>query len=328
MKIIVNRKLLPLAALTALLPVAFSLAAYSQNAPDKTTPAPKTSVKSPALKLDLDGVDNVFRLSKKIISGAAPQGATGFRSLRRLGVRTIITVDSARPEVELAKKYGMRYVHLPIGYNGMTRERELEIGRAARDLPGPIFIHCHHGLHRGPAAAVVAALINDSWTIEQAVATMEIAGTSPSYTGLYCAATDFKPVSKAELDHADNSFPAVSPIEPLAQTMVQIDEQAERLKDARAAGWKVSAAHPDIDPPHEALMLQESFREIARTKETQACPESFRKFLQESETAAGALQIALREKDKEGADAAFADVMKNCGSCHREYRNAAPVQER
>ena len=29
------------------------------------------------------------------------------------------------------------------------------LARAARTLPGPIFVHCHHGMHRGPAAAAV-----------------------------------------------------------------------------------------------------------------------------------------------------------------------------
>ena len=38
---------------------------------------------------------------------------------------------------QLAKKYGMRYVHLPHGYDGIPEERIAELAKAVRDLPQP-----------------------------------------------------------------------------------------------------------------------------------------------------------------------------------------------
>src|SRR5438094_677830 len=81
---------------------------------------------------------------------SSPDGDEGFHSLQQLGIKTIVSVDGARPEVDLARKYGLRYVHLPIGYDAVPREQALRIARAIRDLPGPVYIHCHHGRHRGP----------------------------------------------------------------------------------------------------------------------------------------------------------------------------------
>ena len=101
---------------------------------------------------------NAYRLHPRVISGGQPEGEQAFARLKELGVKTVISVDGARPEVELARKYGLRYVHLPHGYDGVPDERASELAKAVRDLPGPVYIHCHHGKHRSPAAATVACV--------------------------------------------------------------------------------------------------------------------------------------------------------------------------
>src|SRR5688500_1461473 len=65
--------------------------------------------------LTLPGVHNVFRLSENLITGSQPEGDRAFQALAALGVKTIITVDSAKPDIERAQKYGMRYVQIPFG---------------------------------------------------------------------------------------------------------------------------------------------------------------------------------------------------------------------
>ena len=102
---------------------------------------------------DLPGLPNVLRVSDKLISGGVPDGDTGFASLQTLGVQTVISVDGARPDVERARKFGLRYVHLPIGYDG-GRARS---GRASARLPGRP-THRHHGKHRSLAAAAATCL--------------------------------------------------------------------------------------------------------------------------------------------------------------------------
>ena len=87
---------------------------------------------------------NAYRLHERVISGGLPNGEAAFRELRDLGVKTIISVDGAQPDVAGARKYGLRYVHLPHGYDGISRTRQRELAKAVRDLPGPAYIHCHH----------------------------------------------------------------------------------------------------------------------------------------------------------------------------------------
>src|SRR5262249_33410514 len=134
------------------------------------------------------GLHNVYRLTDRLYSGSAPEGDEGFASLRGLGVRTVISVDGARPDLERARRFGLRYVHLPVGYDGAPEAQPLRLARAVRDLPGPVYVHCHHGKHRGPAAAaVVLRCLDESCGADAATAWMRQAGTDPHYGGLYAS---------------------------------------------------------------------------------------------------------------------------------------------
>src|SRR6185436_18479563 len=72
----------------------------------------------PTIKaIEAEGLHNLFALGTNVFSGSAPEGESAFTALAKLGVKTIITVDGAKPEVEMARKHGFRYVHLPHGYD-------------------------------------------------------------------------------------------------------------------------------------------------------------------------------------------------------------------
>ena len=128
-----------------------ALLAEEQPAAPKRAPQPAVLKKLPARHLP-----NALQVHLQVISGGQPEGEAGFAELKGLGIKTIISVDGAKPDLELAKKFGLRYVHLPHGYDGIPEERVEELAKAVRDLPGPIYIHCHHGKHRSPAAASAA----------------------------------------------------------------------------------------------------------------------------------------------------------------------------
>ena len=58
-----------------------------------------------------DGIENFYRLSDSIYSGSSPENEPAFVELQKHGIKTIISVDGAKPEVEMAKNFGLRYVH-------------------------------------------------------------------------------------------------------------------------------------------------------------------------------------------------------------------------
>jgi hypothetical protein len=270
------------------------------------------------------GLHNVHRLSDRIISGSSPEGDAGFASLKLLGVKTILSVDGATPDVTLAEKHGLRYVHVPIGYDGVPDGKAYLMARVVRDLPGPVYVHCHHGKHRGPAAAAAVRLCLDpAFTPEAAEAWLKQAGTDPKYRGLMGLPKALKRPTAAELDRVPAEFPPVAKVEDLTRMMVAVDERWEHLKAVQAAGWAVPRAHPDVDPPHEALQLRELYREAGRLPQTGKHGDEIRRWLGEAEAAAGDLEAALRASpvDAAKAKAAFEASRSLCARCHEKYRD-------
>jgi protein tyrosine phosphatase (PTP) superfamily phosphohydrolase (DUF442 family) len=279
-------------------------------------------------KVEAAGLHNVYRITDKLYSGSSPDGEEGFRSLEKLGVRTVVSVDGARPDVEVAHRHGMRYVHLPIGYDGMSQDQALRVAKAARDLPGPVYIHCHHGVHRGPTAAAVAHLaLDEKCSVQQAIGEMQRAGTDPHYKGLYAAPAAFQRPSAQELDAVAGDFVEVAPVEGLVPFLVGLDERVDHLKQIRAAGWKTPPNQPDLDPPHEALQMLEQYREARRLPELRERPDAFHRLLADAEKSAQELDAALRRGKEAGpldtaaVDKCFAKATAACTACHNQYRD-------
>src|SRR5438128_2288808 len=102
----------------ALIPIALLLTLFSgcekdEEASDPKPAALKITEKHTAVKLNTPHLENAHRLTDKVITGAQPEGPESFQELKELGVKTVISVDGTRPNVELAKRYGLKYVHLP-----------------------------------------------------------------------------------------------------------------------------------------------------------------------------------------------------------------------
>jgi protein tyrosine phosphatase (PTP) superfamily phosphohydrolase (DUF442 family) len=279
--------------------------------------------------LQTEHLPNAVRVHDKVISGGLPAGDAAFAELQALGVKTIISVDGAKPDVETATKYGLRYVHLPHGYDGIPDVRAKELAKAVRDLDGPIYIHCHHGKHRSPAAASVACVTAGLIPPSGALAVLEIAGTSKNYRGLYQVAEAAKPLERALLDELAVDFRESVEIPPMAEAMVALEHTHDHLKAIAAASWRVPPEHPDLDPAHEALLLREHFTELLRGDYVQKQPKAFRDLLQDSETAAQELETELRQwqlaqaqqTPPESLSRAADRIAANCKTCHQKYRD-------
>jgi protein tyrosine phosphatase (PTP) superfamily phosphohydrolase (DUF442 family) len=274
-----------------------------------------------AAAIEIAGVHNAFRATEKLYSGSQPEGDATFAALAQRGIKTIISVDGGKPDVAAARKHGLRYIHLPYGYDGISTNRVAELITVMQREPGPFYVHCHHGKHRGPAAIAVMALAAEGWTTNQAVAWLREAGTADDYPGLYRAAQEFFLPTETALA-AVGELPEVAQASSLVEAMVAVDAHLEHLKLAQKSGWKTPPGHADISPPHEATLLWEQYREIARLADTAARPADYRQKLAEAER----LTDALRQELKTGAtgeilDAMFKRVSQNCVACHKQHRN-------
>ena len=272
-------------------------------------------------KLEVDGCENAFQITKSVYSGGEPHTEEALKALAHLGIKTIVSVDGAKPDVDTAKKYGLRYIHLPIGYDGFSRERELQFGRVLTDAEGPVYFHCHHGKHRGPAAVAAGMEASGQWQPDDANAFLKAAGTAPKHTGLYQVINTFMVPTQAEFAAVDVTFPAVADTPPYQEAMALIDRQKDNLTLAEKAGWRAPADHPDVAPPHEALQLKESFTELIRLKTEADRPVVYHEEMKKALDAATALEAALRDANPDAATVAFKQLNQSCNTCHTQCRD-------
>ena len=294
-----------------------------ENTERRPTSAQNSAPAEMPVRIPSDHLPNAIRLHERVISGGDPDGAEAFRELKALGVSTIICVDGARPDVEAAKKLGIRYVHLPHGYNGISKERAAQLAKVVQTFPGSIYIHCHHGKHRSPAAAAVACVGAGLISEETAKKTLLFAGTSEHYLGLYKAVEQTRPFSQKALDAVPADFPEVAEVPHMAEAMVEIAEIWERIQTVQAANWTPPANHPDLVPAHEVLLLREQFMELLRTEEVAQSPDPVQSMFQASEKASLILEESLRAnpQDLERANKAYGTVRNNCAACHARFRD-------
>lgn len=315
-------------AAAILLPGRMCFSQSTQAVRTETRSSSVPTLKLPSLEdeiaIEFAGVHNLVAYAAGgLYSGSAPDGDAGFESLAALGIRTIISVDGAAPDVAAARRRGIRYVHLPIGYNGMERERTLEMARAVRELPGPIFIHCHHGKHRSAGAAGAVAVTLGLLTQEQALQRMKVSGTSPSYPGLFRCVTTAAAADAQELAQTSGEFPEIFATTSLVQSMVEMDAAFDRLALIQESGWKTPPNHPDLVPAAEAGRLADSFRTLQQLQSCRARGSEFLKLLQEGAELASTLETGLTEPRASSAELQITRerLGQSCKRCHAKFRD-------
>jgi protein tyrosine phosphatase (PTP) superfamily phosphohydrolase (DUF442 family) len=272
---------------------------------------------------ELPGLHNVVPYtgsgSEAFYSGSAPEGDAGFDALVKLGVKTVISVDGATPDLARAKARGLRIVHLPIGYDGFDDARKAELVRAVRDLPKPIYLHCHHGKHRSAAAAGAVAVSLRWMTNEAAAARMKVSGTAVGYRGLWLCVAKASPMDGATIDAACGDFPEQTKPESLVASMVAIDEALDSIQLAVAAtdSAKRGASAADAAKIADLLRILEKDESVERMAKSV----DFRALLRASSTRAGALEKLLGEGSSAGVPDAVARLRESCKDCHAKHRD-------
>ena len=171
-------------------------------------------------------IQNGLRCTPRILSGSEPSSESAFRELAAAGVKTIVSVDGIAPNVEAARKFGLRYVHIPIGYDGVPEIAALMLTRVVRECKGVIFVHCHHGKHRGPAAAAIAGIADGVLNIKQAIQFLKQAGTDDDYVGLWESVRNFV------ADTSGRKLPELvetAKVSSTAQSMAQVEKLLKKL---------------------------------------------------------------------------------------------------
>ncbi|MCH2182402.1 MAG: hypothetical protein MK108_10390 [Mariniblastus sp.] len=274
--------------------------------------------------LTKQGLPNLHQICPGVYSGGQPEGATGFASLAELGVKRVISVDGARPKLELASRFALSYVHLPQGYGGVPPGHARKLAKALQSAGSPVYVHCHSGQHRAPAAAAVACVGLDWISVRRARRFLEQAGTSPRYQGLYRSVDEAKPFSVETLRQTSDEFPSFAPAAPVVESMVKMEQHFDTLQQLLNRGGGPPADQPDLNLAHQALLLEEKLAELLRNEPMPRT--EYGQLMAQAEESARQLRLKVNQ----GAGATLPvdevkrlveGVRKNCQDCHRTFRD-------
>lgn len=278
-----------------------------------TAPTGRDRADPTLLSADPPGLHNVIRATPTTWSGSEPQGAEAFAQLRSLGVRTIVSVDGAVPNIAAAKANGIRYVHIPIGYDGIPEAARRQLVAVAKVAEGPIYIHCHHGRHRGPAAAAIVGRALGDYDAATATRLLTLAKTGPEYAGLWRDVA----VPRLPAGPPWPELPAVARVPSLAAAMAIVDRHWDDLKACQSAGWRTPPGHPDVSPAQSALLVFEGLRESKRATDRRHLDTAFDR----AESIAKQLRSDLAVGRTDRADELLKSLDGSCKGCHAAARN-------
>jgi hypothetical protein len=206
-------------------------------------------------------------------------------------------------------------------YSSLPKETLIGLVRATRELPGPIYVHCHHGKHRGPAAAVALwRCLDKHATADQAVAAMKVIGTADRYQGLYDSVRNISLPSPAELNSAKSDLPELSHVPPLAKTMAEIDRMWDKVASSSADRSSTTLSMQLTT----AYDIAEQFREAARLGDvSEEMQPGFRDIVDDIEKFAETIKGQVRNPGKDNPDrqTAAAKVKQRCDECHAKFRD-------
>ncbi len=267
---------------------------------------------------DGEGLDNLFQLTAELYSGSEPRTAEAFARLRTLGIQTVVSVDGMRPAVELARAEGLQYIHIPLGYDALPPEAVARLGRLAREQRRGVYVHCHQGRHRGPAAAAIYGRLAGVATAEQGRLFLEAAGTSPDYPGLWQAVAELRPPTEGELRRA--ALQEVAEVADFTTTMAELDRTVRKLAEFAMSDDRNVAESKGGAGQALAALARESLREAGRHVEGPDAPVLTER-LRQAETLADRMRGHFEAGRLAEARAAFRGLQQACSRCHAEYRN-------
>ncbi|HYE03654.1 MAG TPA: hypothetical protein VD963_10520 [Phycisphaerales bacterium] len=280
--------------------------------------APDASRTGSADAHDTAGLRGVLVAAPGVLVGPHPADDAAFAALRARGVRLIVSVDAVPPDLARAHTHSLRYAHLPISYSVIAPERTLALAALLDAPPGAVYVHCHHGRHRAPAAVAAALRGLGRISAGQAEALLSRAGTSTAYPGLWQTVRAQELLDPARVRAVDTQgLPRSVPPGAFTQCMIRADEAAANLELARAARWVPPPAHPDLAPAADAAQIAEVMRALPGAQGAPLEVPEFRTLAALAAERARRLELAILAGQAQAADAAHDDLEATCAACHQ-----------
>jgi protein tyrosine/serine phosphatase len=145
------------------------------------TRAPTTYASSQP-RNDIPGLPNFAKVSDSLYRGAQPT-AEGFDRLKRMGVKTVVNLRSFSSDRSDLKGTGLRYAHIYCKAWHPEDEDTLDFLKIMSDPANhPVFVHCQKGADRTGCVVAVYRVVEQGWSMEDAVKEMHQFGFHPVWT--------------------------------------------------------------------------------------------------------------------------------------------------
>jgi len=133
----------------------------------ETSPAPRPAPW--AIPMQMQGVPNLHKISDSLYRSAQPSAA-GMKSLKTMGIGTIVNLRSFHSDRDEIVDTGLVYEHITMkAWHPEEKEiiRFLQI--VTNPKRGPVLVHCQHGADRTGTMCALYRVAVQSWSNEEAL---------------------------------------------------------------------------------------------------------------------------------------------------------------
>ena len=139
--------------------------------PPATTVSPVSPGRNPrwAVRMERPGLRNFHRVSPTLYRGAQPT-QEGLAELRRLGVKTVVSLRAFHGEREMVAAAGLGYERISFKvWHPEDEDLRRFLAIATDPARQPVFLHCQRGADRTGTAVAVYRICVEGWSREDAI---------------------------------------------------------------------------------------------------------------------------------------------------------------
>jgi protein tyrosine phosphatase (PTP) superfamily phosphohydrolase (DUF442 family) len=139
--------------------------------PPATAASPVVARREPrwAVRLERPGLRNLHRVSPTLYRGAQPT-KKGLDELRRLGVKTVVSLRAFHGEREMVRDAGLGYERISFKvWHPEDEDLRRFLAIVTDPARQPVFVHCQRGADRTGTAVAVYRICVEGWSREDAI---------------------------------------------------------------------------------------------------------------------------------------------------------------